>query len=118
MSTVVSITSSVVVDAPEKNSEEFSVQTNKTVFKFYRADTEKLQKAIDSTGKSRAAICSSGGLNSATLKNALEGKRVIAAKANAICNGLNMSGCSPKAERDDLFPHGENPPVKKKTIII
>lgn len=76
--------------------------------RFYKADTAKLQAAIDSTGKFKTEIASAGGLSKEVLTKALNGLRITEAKANGICNGLNESGCKPKASREVLFPYGEN----------
>lgn len=71
--------------------------------KYYVADVEKLQKAIDSTCTSKSQIASSGKMATDTLNKALKGKRVIKAKANGIVSGLKTHGCSPTLEFDDLF---------------
>lgn len=79
-----------------------------TEYRFYKADTQKLKKAVSSTGKFDAEIATAGGLSKEVLAKAKKGGRVARAKADGICNGLNFYNCSPKATRDDLFPHGED----------
>jgi len=69
--------------------------------KFYSANVEKLQSAIDSTGVSRSEIAAAGKLSRETLKKALDGKRITRAKANGIINGLKAHGFN--GELNDLF---------------
>lgn len=78
------------------------------IAKYYKADVEKLESAISSTGKFKTQIASAGELSKEVLNKALKGLRVSRAKADGICNGLNHHGCKPKAERKILFPHGED----------
>jgi hypothetical protein len=76
--------------------------------KFYRANVELLEKAIQSTGKFPAKIASEGGLSRDTLKTARSGGRITSTKAHGICKGLNACECNPHAEISVLFPYGED----------
>lgn len=102
----------VKLERNEQGQTQVSKNTNGG-FKFYKADTAKLEKAIESTGKFPTEIASAGGLGKDTLKNARDGKRVTKVKADGICNGLNHYSCKPKAVRDDLFPYSEDGPLPK-----
>lgn len=75
---------------------------------FYIADVDKLESAIDSTGASISLIAVSGKLSRDTLNNARNGKRISKAKANGIVNGLNINGCAPPIELQDIFSEYTN----------
>ena len=76
---------------------------SKATVKFWIADVAGLENAIASTGKSRTAIASKGGLSTETLKKALDGARISEAKANGICNGLSAYDAKPAAHKETLF---------------
>jgi hypothetical protein len=84
------------------------INSDPTEYRFYTADVQKLKRAISSTGKFDTEIATAGKLSKEVLTKAKKGGRVARAKADGICNGLNIHGCTPKATRDDLFPTGEN----------
>lgn len=69
---------------------------------FWKAKVPALRAAIDATGTSRSQICSAGGLSTETLKRALDGERVIDAKANGIIKGLKAHGVS-DAKKETIF---------------
>lgn len=69
---------------------------------FWKARIPALNKAIEATGTSRSQIASAGGLSPETLKRALDGQRVIDAKANGIVKGLKSHGVA-DAQKDSLF---------------
>jgi hypothetical protein len=85
-----------------ENNNEQSVEP-----RFYKADVKKLKESISTTGKYNTEIATAGGLSKEVLARALKGFRITKAKADGICNGLNESGCKPKASREVLFPYGE-----------
>ena len=60
-----------------------------------------LKKAIEQAAVSRSRIASDGGLSSETLKRALDGQRIIDAKANAIVKGLKIHGVV--VAKEELF---------------
>lgn len=72
---------------------------------FLKVKGDALQAAISNTTASKAKICSDGGLSTATMNKALDGGRIITAKANAIVNGLGLHGV--KTTRDALFVSAE-----------
>jgi lambda repressor-like predicted transcriptional regulator len=69
---------------------------------FWKARIPALLKAIETTGTSRSQIASAGGLSAETLKRAIDGKRIIDAKANGIIKGLKRHGVA-DAQKDTLF---------------
>lgn len=71
--------------------------------RFFKADVQKLQECIDSTGKSKAAIVKEAEFGIDLLAKALKGWRIRRSKANAICIRLNACKCTPKAEMANLF---------------
>jgi len=68
---------------------------------FWKSKGQALKKAIDQTTVSRSRIASDGGLSTETLRRAIDGERVISAKANCIIKGLKLHGV--QVEKEDLF---------------
>jgi DNA-binding phage protein len=69
---------------------------------FWKARIPALLKAIEATGTSRSQIATAGGLSAETLKRAIDGQRVIDAKANGIVKGLKTHGVA-DAQKESLF---------------
>lgn len=72
---------------------------------FWKTKGQALKKAIEQAAVSRSKIASDGGLSAETLKRAVDGKRIIDAKANAIIKGLKVHGVV--VSKEDLFVPAE-----------